>query len=62
MLAAPTGFRCWAGEAVTVQRKPSCHPARGSGAVHRRGAGDEPEIAAKLRIEERELQGVGGLN
>jgi hypothetical protein len=24
--------------------------------------GDDPDIAAKLRIETRELQGVGGLN
>jgi hypothetical protein len=24
--------------------------------------GDDPEVAAKLRIEERKLQGVGGVN
>jgi hypothetical protein len=24
--------------------------------------GDDPEVAAKLRIDERELEGVGGLN
>jgi hypothetical protein len=24
--------------------------------------GDDPEVAAQMRIEERELEGVGGLN
>ena len=37
------------------------HPPQGCGAIHRGGEGDDPEIAAKLRIEERELE-AGGLN
>ena len=31
-------------------------------AEHEKARGDDPELAAKLRIEERELEGVGALN
>ena len=40
-------------------RRHGVHPARGRRAIHRGGGGDAPELAAQLRIEERELEAGG---
>jgi hypothetical protein len=38
------------------------HPPRDAESFIEEVRGDDPEVAAKLSVEERELEGVGGLN